>query len=86
MELNIINTQIKNFITGHFPLARNVRDDDRLLSNGILDSMGILEVVAFIEEEFHITVSDEELLPENFESLSELTTFVQSKLTLASPA
>lgn len=86
MEPQVINTKVRSFLTSRFPRTRNVRDEERLLSNGMLDSMGVLEVVTFIESEFGITVSDDELLPENFESLVELTAFVQSKLTTSHPA
>ncbi len=64
-----------------FFLARKQRlkRDDKLLENGILDSLGILDVVAFIEGEFSITLSDEDLIPENFQSLEALTSFVESR-------
>jgi acyl carrier protein len=57
-----------------------VGDDDGLLSNGVLDSLGILEVVTFVEQEFAITIIDDELVPENFQSISRLGVFVQAKL------
>jgi acyl carrier protein len=61
-------------------------DEDRLLGNGILDSLAILDVVAFIEKEFHITISDDELLPENFNSISNMAVFVQSKIEVTASA
>jgi acyl carrier protein len=77
-----ISKTIRQFILDHFPLARqrHIGDCDSLLDNGIIDSMGVLEVVTFIEAQFRIGVSDEELVPENFQSVSCLADFVQSKL------
>ena len=70
----------RTFLVTNFPLARSVGDDDALLSNGVLDSLGILEVVTFVEQEFAITIIDDELVPENFQSISRLGVFVQAKL------
>jgi acyl carrier protein len=55
-------------------------DDASLLNEGVIDSMGIIEVVAFVEEHFGISVADQELLPENFDSVSKLSAFIISKL------
>lgn len=76
-----IKTRIQRFIMQTFPLARQRRlsDDDSLLQNGIVDSLGVLEIVGFLEKEFHVSILDEELLPENFESVQTLTTFVLRK-------
>jgi acyl carrier protein len=73
--------RIRAFILDQFPLARKrgIGDRDPLLGNGILDSLGILEVVAFVESEFDITVADEDLLPESFESISSIARFVEGK-------
>jgi acyl carrier protein len=73
--------RIRHFILNQFPLARQraVGDEDPLLRTGILDSLGILEVVSFIEQEFGITVADEELVPESFESIATIARFVDGK-------
>jgi len=79
MQLDTVTKQIRTFLEKRFPLTRNIGSNDSLLTGGVLDSLGILELVAFIEEEFQIAVIDEELLPENFESIACLVAFVQSK-------
>jgi acyl carrier protein len=73
--------RIREFVLTKFPLAkkRAVTDDDPLLRTGILDSLGILEVVAFVEGEFGITVADEELVPESFETIATIARFVDEK-------
>ena len=55
----------------------NLNVDDDLLSAGILDSMGILELVAFIDKQFGIQVPDEDVVLENFMSVSALTDYLQ---------
>jgi acyl carrier protein len=73
--------QIRDFIMAKFPLARKreIKKGDRLLENGIVDSLGILDLVTFLEEDFRITVADEELVPENFDTIETLTAFIQRK-------
>ncbi len=79
MEPQIISDKIKKFLERQFPAARNVGTEEPLLKNGLIDSLGILEVVTFLEKEFSLTITDEELLPENFESIRSLSAFVQQK-------
>jgi acyl carrier protein len=76
---DVVIERIKNFLVQQFPAMKNVGNEDPLLKNGLIDSLGILEVVTFLENEFGITLTDEELLPENFESVSSLSNFVQQK-------
>jgi acyl carrier protein len=53
-----------------------------LLQNRILDSMSILQLQAFLEEKFNFTISSEEVLPENFETVNTIKSFVISKLLI----
>lgn len=64
---------LKQFITEELDPncdANKLREDESLLESGLIDSLGIMKLLAFIEEKFEIKVSDEELIPENFETLS----------------
>jgi acyl carrier protein len=49
------------------------------LDNGIVDSMNILELVMFVEEKFGVKVADDEIIPENFDSVEQLARYVDSK-------
>lgn len=53
--------------------------DSRLLEGGLIDSLGILELMAFLGETYGIEVSDEDFLPENFETIGSLASFVERK-------
>lgn len=55
-------------------------DNDSFLENGVLDSTGVVEVVAFIEDHFKISVEDAEITPQNFDSISNLTAYISGKL------
>lgn len=53
--------------------------DDSLLGRGIVDSTGMLEIIMFIEEQFGVAVKDEEMIPENLDSVGRIVAFVESK-------
>ncbi len=81
MSVQPLGARIRQYLIEHFPSARNhpVGEDDQLLANGILDSLGVLDLVGYLEQEFGIAVSDEDLVPEHFETLRHLTAFVRGK-------
>ena len=68
---------VENFLFGN---NENLEDNTSFLEEGIIDSTGVLELVGFIEEEFAITVEDEELIPENLDSINNVTAYLQSKI------
>ena len=72
---------IREYIHAQFPHAKyQLRTDhDALLDTGVVDSLGILEIVDFLAETFRIEVSDEDLNPENFGSITKLAAFVGGK-------
>jgi len=82
-----VGDKIRDFVLGHFPLAqqRRIADDASLIEQGIIDSLGILEVVTFIESEFGLTLSDDEMITENFESIKSLTEFVAARQGVDTP-
>ena len=53
--------------------------DESLISSGILDSMALLQLIVFIEEQFGVTVGDGELNPTNFETINQIKSFVEKK-------
>jgi len=79
---NETNTRIRSFILENFPMARkqsSFGDDTSLLKSGIIDSMGVQDLLIFLEEVFKITIYDEDLQPGNFETIAATVAFVQSK-------
>ena len=58
---------------------KSIGDDDSFLEQGLIDSTGILELVGFVEDEFKIEVADDELIPDNFDSIEKLAAYVKAK-------
>ena len=56
-----------------------IKEDTLIFENGILDSMGLLFLIEFLKESFNVQVEDEELNPQNFESINSIVSFVKSK-------
>lgn len=74
--------QLKSFIVNNFLLGdknRAIKNDESFLQGGIIDSTGVLELVNFIEDTYRIKVEDEELVPENLDSIQNLVTYIQRK-------
>lgn len=79
-----IQDAIRAFVFEQYPLCqqRDLKDKDSLFDSGIVDSMGILELVAFVESDFDIQIEDTDLTPENFESIKAISAFVARKKKL----
>ncbi len=78
-----VRRQIHRYILENFLFTDDdeaLDDEASFLEEGVVDSTGILELVMFVEETFGIAVQDEELLPENFDSVVQLTRYVLGKL------
>ncbi|MHC4879953.1 MAG: acyl carrier protein [Planctomycetota bacterium] len=78
-----IETDVREFVTDNFLFGRtnvSLDGDDSLLEEGLIDSTGVLELVTFIEDRFEVTVEDEELVPDNLDSINRLITFIEAKV------
>ena len=80
--MNKLKDRISAFIVENFLFGKNknFRDDTSLIDEGIIDSTGVLELVGFLEQEFSIVVEDEDLLPENLNSINNVVAYVERKL------
>ena len=77
IKLKVRNFVVENFLFGD---ANGLADDTSFLEAGILDSTGVMEVVAFLEQQFGVRVDDDELTPENLDSISSIGAFVSRKM------
>jgi acyl carrier protein len=78
-----IEEKIRQYVAENFLFSDDgyqLSDDASFLENGIVDSTGVLELVMFVEEIFEIRVEDDEILPENFDSVSYLARYVRDKV------
>jgi acyl carrier protein len=80
---HIVERDIRDFIDENFPL-RDLRAElgggDSLVDSGVIDSLGVLELVEHVQSRYGIEVPDDELLPENFDSIDAIVRFVDLKL------
>ena len=76
-----VESKIRAYIAENFLFgdADQLGVDDSFLDKGIIDSTGILEIVMFLEEQFGIKVADSEMLPENLDSIANITRFIEKK-------
>jgi acyl carrier protein len=59
---------------------KSLEPDEDLLGSGIIDSLGIMKVVLFMEDTFGIKVNDEEIVPDNFQTLNNMVKFIEQKM------
>lgn len=79
-DAQTIRDQIHGFVVNNFLFGSgDVADDASLMGEGVIDSTGVLGLVMFVEENFGISVADEDVLPENFDSINALTAYVERK-------
>ena len=76
-----VKNKIRTFIIENYLFGddEGLEDSTSFLDEGIIDSTGILELIDFIGDEFDIVVEDEELIPENLDSISNVATFIARK-------
>jgi acyl carrier protein len=73
---------LRQFISDNFLFGlqgQTFSDDDSLLEKRIIDSTGVLELIAFLDAAFGVKVQDDELLPENLDSINRLVRFIEKK-------
>jgi acyl carrier protein len=81
-----INAKIRDFIAHNLLFSDNgfgYDDNDSFLQEGIVDSVGVMDLVSFVEETFAVTVDDYEITPDNFDSVNKLAQYVRSKQAVA---
>ncbi len=73
-----VRQRVRQFVVDNFYLsdASKLSDDALLVTSGIVDSTGVLEIIAFVEAEFGIRIRDDETVPENLESIERIAAFV----------
>lgn len=77
-----VNSKVREFIKDNFMYRddrADLADTESLLDAGLIDSTGILELVAFIETEFSIQMSDADIVPDNLDSVDTIVRYVETK-------
>ena len=82
MSIEEIKKGVFQFVYDNaFTSKENITDDVLIFKNGFLDSMGLVMLITYLEENFNIQTTDADLLEENFESINAITAFVEKKKT-----
>ncbi len=80
--MDSIEAKIRTYIAKNILFTGNgypYADDASFLNEGIVDSMNVLELVTFVEQDMGVTVADQDIVPDNFDSVSKLASFVRRK-------
>ena len=79
---SVLKDQIRTFILENLASAKGItsfEDDESLMDNGVIDSLGIFRVVSFLEEDLGVRIGDEEINPENLKSVDTIEQLVIAK-------
>lgn len=78
-----IKQLVREFIIKNFAYGLNnsvhIKDEESLMDAGIIDSTGVIEIISFIESEFNVSISMDEVLPENIHSIDNIAAFIKNK-------
>ena len=81
-----VATKIRDFLSRNFLFSEQgfeYKDDASFLESGIIDSFGFMELLHWVEEEFSMPVADDELVPDNFDSVRNLSSFILRKKSVS---
>jgi len=84
IDQTVVRKELRQFITDSFLIGDDqvvFSDADSFMKNGIIDSTGVLELTAHLEEKYNVTPTDDEMLPTNLDSIDNLVNFIQRKLS-----
>jgi acyl carrier protein len=77
-----VQEQIRRYVAENFLFSSNgfhLDNDESFLESGVVDSLGVLELVTFVEETFRVRVLEDEIVPHNFDSVNRLAAYVAQK-------
>lgn len=78
-----LNDELRKFVTDNFMFGKpyeGFADDDSFIERGIIDSTAVMELVAFLEGHYGIKLQDQDLIPDNLDSINGLARFVGNRL------
>jgi acyl carrier protein len=81
--MDTIKTQVKQYVMDNFLMGagpEELRDEDSFMGQHVIDSVGVLELISYLEQTFGIKVEDEEMVPDNLDSLEGVGRYLQRKL------
>ena len=82
MDSKETQEQVRNFVIENLLLGEeeeNFTNGQSFLDSGLIDSTGILEIIGFLEDEYDITIKDDEMIPENLDSVERIVAFLEKR-------
>ncbi len=79
-----VKESIKNYVLSELVSDKqhsNLSDTDQLIETGIIDSLGIMKLIGFLEDNLSVQIDDMELIPENFATIEAIATLVEKKIS-----
>ena len=82
MEQEAIGTLVTQFIKTNFVFTEKIKisPTQSLIGSGVIDSTGILELIAYLEQHYHLRFEDHELISDNFDSIEKISAFISKKV------
>jgi acyl carrier protein len=80
-----IERDVRDFLAQNYPLGiggSELGNDESLLEVGVIDSLGVLELIEFVESSYGLTIPDEDVLPDNLDSIANITRYVSGRLAV----
>ena len=79
--MDTVEEKVRNYIAENILFSNNYpySDETSFLENGVVDSMNVMELVAYVEDSFGVDVADNEIVPANFDSIKNLSSYLHSK-------
>ena len=75
-----VETTVRDFLTRELGKdVAGIGNDESLLESGTIDSVGVMRLVAFLEQRYAITVDDDDLMPENFDTIGAIASFIERR-------
>jgi acyl carrier protein len=75
-----VRSSIRNFLKNAAPTGVGFSDNDNLLTKGVIDSLRMLDLISFLDEKYRLKIDEDDLMPENFESINAITRFVEERI------
>ena len=82
IDQSAVKDELRQFIIDNFMVGNedeDISDSDSFMEKGIVDSTGVLELASFVEEKYEFSIEDDEMLPENLDSIDNLSKFIEKK-------
>jgi acyl carrier protein len=86
--MDTITAQVRKYVMDNFLMgacAEELRDEDSFMGRHVIDSVGVLELISYLEQTFGIKIEDEDMVPDNLDSLNAVRRYLQRKLGRVSP-